>query len=68
MTMVFYRFHYCQAVRRRCLKTTKNFFRKLNRYRGDVVYRMFLALPLLPQDKIEEGLACNQVRSEMSKS
>lgn len=51
------RFHYCQAVRRKCLKTTKLFFRKLNNLGGDYIYKMFQALPLLPQDKIDEGFA-----------
>lgn len=51
------RFHYCQAVRRKCLKSTKHFFRKLNEYGGADVYKMFHALPLLPQNKIDDGLA-----------
>lgn len=61
---MFCRFHYCQAVRRKCLKTTKNFFRKLDKF-GDVIYRMFQALPLLPQNKIDEGFAYikSQVKS-----
>lgn len=52
-----YRFHYCQAVRRKCLKSTNFFFRKLNEYGGDSIYKMFHAIPLLPQDKIDEGFA-----------
>lgn len=51
-----HRFHYCQAVRRKCLKSAKGFFRELGEY-GDSIYRMFQALPLLPQDKIDEGFA-----------
>lgn len=50
-------FHYCQAVRRKC-RRTKNFFRSLCEHQnGHDIYKMLLALPLLPQDKIIEGFA-----------
>lgn len=48
-------FHYCQAVRRKC-RQTKGFFRSLLCHKnGYAIYKMLLALPLLPQDKIPEG-------------
>lgn len=48
-------FHYCQAITRR-IKTIDSLakLRKTN-YAATVCFKMFLNLPLLPQDKILEG-------------
>lgn len=48
-------FHYCQAIRRKC-SGFKNFFSEIQKEKSSkTLYLKFLALPLLPAEKIKEA-------------
>lgn len=49
-------FHYCQALKRAAARM-RNFFNFIkSNSSANKIYHKFMALPLLPRDKIEEGV------------
>lgn len=50
-------FHFCQALRRKCSKIPDFFKHVSSNEAADRLFHKFLALPLLPSDKIREGFA-----------
>lgn len=58
-------YHYCAAVRRRLM--TLNMYRIItDNDAGTMIYRMILCLPLLPKDKILDGLLFVKNESKMN--